>query len=302
MTNDIKDPYVVLGVAKTASDADIKKAYRRLAKELHPDLTGNDPAKSERFKSVSAAYDLLHDTEKRRRFDAGEIDAAGQERPQQRYYRQYAEADPSGRYDHAGGFDDLGDIFRSAFRGQGNAYGNMRMRGQDRHFQLTIGFLEAVEGGKHPVTLPEIGRVEISIPAGIEDGQTLRLAGKGEPGMNGGPAGDALITISIAEDPVFAREGNDIVMELPVSIDEAVLGASVEVPVPGGRVRLKVPANSSTGRVMRLRGKGVKGGDLRITLKIMLPETEDPALAEAIRAWRAKASYDPRAEWKGNRK
>lgn len=303
MADDTKTPYEVLGVAKTASEADIKKAYRKLAKELHPDLTGNDPAKADRFKAVSAAYDLLHDTEKRRRYDAGEIDASGQERPQQQYYRQYAETDPSGRYDHEGGFDDLGDLFRNAFggRARGAGFGTMKMRGQDRHFQMEISFLQAVEGGKHPVTLPEIGRVEISIPAGIADGQTLRLSGKGEPGVNGGPAGDALITITVAEDPVFRREGDDILMDLPISIDEAVLGGPVEVPIPGGRVRLKVPPNASSGKVMRLRGKGVKGGDLLVTLKITLPDTEDPSLTEAIRAWRAQHAYDPRAEWRGNR-
>ncbi len=311
MADDTKTPYEVLGLAKTATDAEIKKAYRKLAKELHPDLTGNDPAKAERFKAVSAAYDLLHDTEKRRRYDAGEIDASGQERPQQQYYRQYAENDPSGRYEFEGGFDDLGDLFKNAFGGRargagfgaggGGGFANMKMRGQDRHFHMEIPFLQAIEGGKHPVTLPEIGRVDISIPAGIADGQTLRLSGKGEPGVNGGPAGDALITITVAADPVFSREGDDIHMELPISIDEAVLGGPVEVPIPGGRVRLKVPANASSGKVMRLRGKGVKGGDLLVTLKVVLPETEDPSLTEAVKAWRAKHAYDPRADWKGNR-
>ncbi|RWR14484.1 DnaJ C-terminal domain-containing protein [Paenirhodobacter populi] len=318
MADDNKTPYEVLGVAKTASDAEIKKAYRKLAKELHPDLTGGDAAKADRFKAVSAAYDLLRDAEKRRRYDAGEIDASGQERPQEQYYRQYAENDPSGRYEYEGGFDDLGDLFKNAFRGGGRSRGgfsagfgedfsHMKMRGQDLHFHMEISFREAVEGGKKAVTLPEAGRLEITIPAGIEDGQTLRLAGKGGPGANGGAPGDALITISVAEDPVFTRDGDDIHMDLPVSIDEAVLGGPVEVPLPGGRVRLKVPANSSSGRVMRLRGKGVvrangRAGDLLVTLKVVLPQTEDPALAEAIRKWRAEHSYDARANWEGNRK
>lgn len=312
----VRDPYEVLGVAKTATEAEIKKAYRKLAKELHPDLTGGDPKKADRFKEVSAAYDLLRDAEKKRRYDAGEIDASGQEKPQRQYYRSYAEHDPSQRYEFEGGFDDLGDIFSRAFRAQGGAgrgfggagrgFEQMKMRGQDLHFHLEVGFLDTVTGAKKTVTLPEVGRVELTIPAGIEDGQSLRLAGRGGPGANGGPAGDALVRISVAPDPVFSRDGDDVVMELPISIDEAVLGGPVEVPVPGGRVKLKVPANSSSGRVMRLRGKGVQRahgtpGDLRITLKIVLPEDEDAALAEAVKAWRAKHHYDPRAGWKGER-
>lgn len=316
MADDNKTPYEVLGVAKTAPDAEIKKAYRKLAKELHPDLTGGDAAKADRFKAVSAAYDLLRDTEKRRRYDAGEIDASGQERPQEQYYRQHAENDPSGRYEYEGGFDDLGDLFKNAFRSGGarggfaggfSDFSQMKTRGQDLHFHMEISFREAVEGGKKAVTLPEAGRLEIAIPAGIEDGQTLRLAGKGGPGANGGAPGDALITISVAEDPVFTRDGDDIHLELPISIDEAVLGGPIEVPLPGGRVRLKVPANSSSGRVMRLRGKGVvrangRAGDLLVTLKVVLPQAEDAALTEAIRAWRAAHSYDARANWEGNRK
>ncbi|WP_116130734.1 DnaJ C-terminal domain-containing protein [Tropicimonas sp. IMCC34043] len=314
----LKDPYEALGVAKTASDAEIKKAYRQLAKKLHPDLNAGDAGKLEQFKAVSAAYDLLRDAEKRRRFDAGEIDSSGQERPQRQYYRQYAESDPSNRYEFDGGMDDLGDIFSRAFRshgqgGQGGFSGGpsggqsqFRMRGADRHFHMEVDFLDAVQGVSRTVTLPEVGRIEVSIPAGIEDGQTLRLAGKGEPGIGGGPAGDAMVRIAVRPDAVFTREGNDLLLELPVSIDEAVLGGSVEVPVPGGRVKLKVPPNSSSGRVMRLRGKGVapaRGtpGDLLVTLKIVLSESDDTALADAVRAWRAKNHYDPRAGWRGNR-
>lgn len=309
---DPKDLYAVLGVAKTATEAEIKKAYRRLAKELHPDLTGGDAAKSEQFKAVSAAYDLLRDAEKRRRYDAGEIDAEGQERAPQGFYRPHAEADASGRYAYEGSFDDLGDFFSQAFRNSGRSrggspFGNMKMRGSDLQFHMEIALRDAISGGTRSVTIPGVGSVEIRIPAGIEDGQTLRLAGKGQPGANGGPAGDALITISVADDPVFTRIGDDLEMELPVSLDEAVLGGAVEVDLPGGGVRLKVPANSSSGRVMRLRGKGMprrdgSSGDLLVRLKIVLPETSDPALAEAVRNWRASHAYDPRAGWKGNRK
>lgn len=311
---DPKDLYQVLGVSKTATDADIKKAYRKLARELHPDLTGGDAKKSERFKAVNEAYDLLRDPEKRRRYDAGEIDAEGQERAPHPSYRSYAEADPSGRYEFEGGFDDLGDLFSRAFRqrqgagagAQGSPFGNMKMRGQDVQFHLEVGFTDAVLGAVKQVTLPGAGRIELRIPAGIADGQTLRLAGKGGAGVNGGPAGDAFVTVSVAGDPVFTREGDDVLLDLPVSVDEAVLGGPVEVPVPGGRVRLKVPANASSGKVMRLRGKGVQRagapGDLLVTLRIVLPEHEDPSLAEAVRAWRAQHSYDPRAGWKGNRK
>ncbi|TPW28483.1 J domain-containing protein [Martelella alba] len=310
--NETRNPYDVLGVARDASEADIKKAYRKLAKTLHPDLNPGDKKKAEEFSKVTAAYDLLSDPDKRRRYDAGEIDENQQERPQRQYYRSHAEADPSGRYGYDGNFDDLGDFFSQAFGGRRGGFGagggaRMKMRGQDRQFQMTVGFIEALLGAKKTVDLPEGGRIELSIPAGIEDGKTLRLSGKGEPGLNGGPSGDAYVRISVAPDPVFERVGDDVAMELPISLDEAVLGASVSAPTPTGRVNLKVPANSSSGRVMRLKGKGVpksggNAGDLLVTLKIVLPPKADEALAEAIRSWRADHAYDPRAGWKGEQR
>lgn len=300
-----KDLYEILGVARTASADEIKKAYRKLARELHPDLTGGDAQKADWFKAVNDAYDLLKDAEKRRRYDAGEIGPDGQEQAPRQSYRSYAETDPSSRYEYEGSFDDLGDLFSRAFRQGKRGFGNAKMSGNDVHFQMEISFLDAVLGSVLPVTLPGAGKIELRIPAGITDGQTLRLAGKGEAGVNGGPAGDAFVTLSVADDPVFTREDDDISLELPISVDEAVLGGSIEVPIPGGRVKLKVPANASSGKVMRLRGKGVqrasKPGDLLVKLRIVLPEKEDTSLADAIRSWRAAHSYDPRAGWKGNR-
>ncbi|WP_354432604.1 J domain-containing protein [Martelella mangrovi] len=312
MVQQQQDPYQLLGVAKTASQDEIKKAYRQLAKKLHPDLNPGDAAKAEQFSQVTAAYDLLSDPEKRRRFDAGEIDINQQERPERQYYRAHAEADPSARYEFEGGFDDLGEFFARAFGGRagdgaGQRRSSMRMRGQDRHFHLQVSLIEALSGAKKTVGLPEGGRIALTIPAGIEDGKTLRLAGKGEPGVNGGPAGDAYVRVEVLPDAVFTRDGDDIALELPVGVDEAVIGATVSVPTIGGRVNLKVPANSSSGRVMRLKGKGAPkpgggAGDMLVTLKIVLPPEPDPALEEALRAWRSEHGYDPRAGWKGGRR
>nr|WP_272213456.1 DnaJ C-terminal domain-containing protein [Marinicella sp. W31]MDC2879412.1 DnaJ C-terminal domain-containing protein [Marinicella sp. W31] len=289
----------------------IKKAYRQLAKKLHPDLNPGDAAKAEQFGRVTASYDLLSDPEKRRRFDAGEIDANQQERPERQYYRTHAEADPSARYEFEGGYDDLGEFFSRAFGGRASAgsrqeRGSMRMRGEDRHFHLQVSLIEALSGAKKTVGLPEGGRIALTIPAGIEDGKTLRLSGKGAPGVNGGPPGDAYVRVEVLPDAVFVRDGDDILLDLPLGIDEAVLGASVPVPTIDGRVNLKVPASSSSGKVMRLKGKGAPksgggAGDMLVTLKIVLPPKPDPALEEALRAWQGEHGFDPRAGWKGGR-
>lgn len=308
-----KDPYEVLGVKKTATDAEIKKAYRGLAKKLHPDLNPNDETLEARFKTVTAAYDILRDAEKRRRYDAGEIDATGAETPPRDFYRRHAEAGAGGRYHPEGSFDDLGDVFGDMFGRHGpwgahaqagrGGQGSFAFPGEDLRYHLRVDFLDAIKGSKTRVTTPDGATLDISIPAGVADGQTLRLAGRGRPGLNGGPPGDALIEIAVGKHPIFTREGDDIMMELPISVDEALLGASIETPTPGGRVKLKVPPGSGSGAVLRLKGKGVrrggKAGDQLVTLKIVAPEGIDDDLKAAVEAWRERSPQSPRKGWSG---
>lgn len=297
------DPYAALGVAKTATDAEIRKAYKKIAKESHPDLNPGDPKAAARFKAAAAAYDLLKDPEKRRRFDAGEIDASGQERPERRFYREYAEG-PEATYHTSRGFEDFGDfsdVFADLFGqrgGRGARAEGIRMRGPDRHYTLEVGFLEAARGATRRITLPDGNVLDVKIPQGLADGQTIRLRGKGGEGIGGGPAGDALVTATVSEHPFFRREGEDILVEVPIGFDEAVLGAKVEVPTIDGRVAVTVPKGASSGQVLRLRGRGVKRGDKRgdqlVSLKVVAPKTIDPELEAFFRSWRESHAYDPR--------
>ena len=304
------DPYKVLGLDKTATQDEIKKAYRKLAKELHPDLHPGDAQKMAEFQAVSAANDLLGDPEKRRRFDAGEIDASGQERPERQYYHQYAGQDAGRRYDPGpdmGGFGDEADIFSDLFgrRRPGGGGGAFRQdfhaRGQDVHYHLDVDFMDAARGAKRSITMPDGNAIELSIPAGLKDGQTLRLRGKGGPGFGQGPAGDALVTIGVRPHPVFTRDGNDIEIDLPVTFDEAVLGAKVEVPTLSGAVSMTVPKGASSGHRLRLKGKGIapaKGpaGDQYVRLRIVLPAQIDEDMQALATRWRDHATFDPRAE------
>lgn len=303
------DPYAALGVTKTASAAEIKKAYRKIAKESHPDLNPGDPKAEARFKAAQAAYDLLKDPEQRARFDRGEIDATGAERQQhheRRFYRDFAE-EPGHRYRTTRGFedfDDISDLFGGAF-GRGAAGGTrtqgarVRMRGRDARYSLEVDFLDAAKGATRRITLPGGGTLDVRIPEGTADGQTIRLRAKGEPGLGDGPPGDALVTIAVRPHPLFRREGDDIVIELPVAIDEALLGARVETPTIDGPVSLTVPKGASSGQVLRLRGRGVKRrgggrGDQRVVLRIVAPPKVDHELAEFLKGWRERHAYDPR--------
>jgi DnaJ-class molecular chaperone len=297
------DPYQALGVPRTATQDDIRKAYKKNAKKSHPDLNPGDPEAAARFKAAASAYDLLKDPEQRARFDRGEIDATGQERPERRFYREYAEG-PEATYHTTRGFEDFGDfsdVFADLFGQRASAaHGaeGIRMRGADRHYTLEVGFLEAARGGTRRITLPSGDTLDVRIPEGLADGQTLRLRGKGDQGIGGGPAGDALVTVTVAPHPHFRREGDDILLELPIGLDEAVLGAKVEAPTIDGRVALTIPKGASTGRTLRLRGKGVKRGDRRgdqlVTLKIVAPPAVDAELEEFFRRWRESHAYDPR--------
>lgn len=297
------DPYEILGVPKDASRKDIRKAYRKLAKDLHPDLHPGDAAAEERFKKVSAAYHLLDDPEQRARYDRGEIDATGAERPQQHFYRQYAEAD-GGRYSAASGFEEFqgfSDLFSELFSGRTETHGTVRVKGHDTHYQLEVGFMDAVKGAKRRITLPGGESLDLTSPAGTKDGATLRLRGKGGPGHSGGPAGDALVRINVKPHPVFERDGNDIRVELPITLDEAVLGGKVEVPTISGRVSMTVPKGANSGDVLRLKGKGVKSGqglagDQYVILKIVTPERIDEDLSTFMETWRKTRRYDPRSK------
>jgi DnaJ-class molecular chaperone len=293
------DPYKTLGVKKTASQAEIQKAYRRLAKKLHPDLNPGNKSAEEQFKEISAAYDLLADSEKRARFDRGDIDASGTERPERRYYRDFAGAGghpfaaDSQFADFGGAEDILSEIFGRAGRSA------VRTRGPDAHYRLELDFLDAVNGAKRQITLPDGSVLDVTIPPGTRDGQVLRLRSKGGPGRGGGPAGDALVEVGVRPHPLFERRGNDIYVELPISLREAVLGGKINVPTPTGSVTMTLPPWSNTGRVMRIKGKGVprpdgSHGDEYVTLKVMLPEKPDPELHEFVARWRPAASDGPR--------
>jgi DnaJ-class molecular chaperone len=297
-------PYEVLGVKPDASADDIRKAYRKLAKQFHPDLNPGKPEAEARFKAVSAAYDLVSDPEKRARYDRGEIDESGAERPPRSYYRGYAEGAEGRKYQPEGELDlgDLEDLFAafgSAGRGrQARGSEGFRARGADRLFTLTVDFAEAATGAKKRVSLAPEEWLDVTIPPGINDGQVLRLRGKGGPGFGGGAAGDALIEVHVAPHPLFRRDGDDIKIELPVSLAEAVLGARVAVPTVTGPVTMTIPKGSDAGTQLRLRGKGIQReknpGDQYVTLKVMIGPSSDPELAEFLEKWAPRHPYDPR--------
>lgn len=301
------DPYAVLGVKRDASQDDIRKAYRALARKHHPDLNPGDKAAEERFKAISAANDLLGDAEKRARFDRGEIDATGAERPPQGFYRDYAGANPS--YGGNAGFADMVDedellahIFgRGARRGQGPG---IRMKGGDITARLEIDFLDAVNGATKRVTLPDGTVVDVTVPPGTHEGQVLRLRGKGTPGLGGGPPGDLLVEVMVGAHRHFTRRDDDILLDLPISLSEAVLGGRVEVPTPAGPVAMRIPKGSNTGTVLRLKGRGVKRrdgtrGDAFATLRVMLPDAPDAALEAFVEGWEAGRGQNPRAGMEG---
>ena len=297
----MKDPYETLGLKRTADDAAIRSAYRKLAKKHHPDLNPGKPEAAETFKEINAANDLLSDPDKRGKFDRGEIDAAGNEMRQERqYYRDFK--DGPGRERYAGNVDpeDLESIFAQAFagrRGRQGAAGGQRFsaRGSDAHSTLTVSFLDAANGTTRRITLPEGRTLDVRIPAGVEDGHMLRLKGQGMAGIGDGAPGDAIVEIAVAPHPLFHREGDDVIVELPVTVQEAVVGASLEVPTIKGKVRLTVPPGSGTGTRLRLRGRGIREGHQFVQLHVVLPPGEEPELAAFLKTWKPRNPLDPRA-------
>ena len=296
------DPYKTLGVEKTATEDDIRKAYKKLAKKYHPDLNPGDKDAENRFKDISAAYSMLSDAEKRRAYDAGEIDEQGQPKPERHFYREYAGQDGGFRYARPEDLGDLGDIFGDLFRqrgqgGEGGARAQFRMRGADVSYTLPIEFLEAVNGGKKRVDMPDGKTLDITIPAGVRDEQIIRLKGQGMPGIGGGPAGDALIAVRVKPHPIFRREGDDIKSVLPITLGEALNGGPVQVETITGPVNMKIPKHSTSGRILRLRGKGVQGtpkGDHLVELQVTTPPHPDAALETFIADWEREHPYNPR--------
>jgi DnaJ-class molecular chaperone len=292
-------PYDVLGVKPSASPDEIQKAYRRLAKKFHPDLNPGNRGAEDQFKRVSAAYDLLGDPQKRARFDRGEIDASGAERPTQHFYSDFAHAGADHPYASSAGFEDFmgsDDILSELLRKRSRT--TFRMAGAATYYRLPISFLEAVNGTSKRVTLPDGTALDVAVPAGSKDGQVLRLRGRGERGSGGGRSGDALIELEVRPHRFFRQDGDDIRLDLPISLAEAVLGGKVEVPTPTGPVRMSIPRATRSGKVMRLRGKGAprpdgSRGDMYVQLQVVLPEN-DPELEAFVRSWRAGRAHNPR--------
>lgn len=328
----MRDPYDILGVSKSASEAEVKSAYRKLAKKLHPDANKRDPKAASRFAELNAAYEIVGDEDKRKAFDRGEIDGEGKPRFQgfsgQPGGGPWGNASNSSHFESfsfgpdgfqrrpggpgqgaggpgAGGFEDL---LRGMFGGGGGVRGGRGPRfetedfgapagGQDLQATLIISLPEAAKGAKARVSLPTGKEIEVKIPAGLTDGQQIRLKGQGWPSAHG-RAGDAIITVNVAPHPVFKPDGADLRLELPITLYEAVLGGKVRVPTLDGAVELAIPAGTNSGRTFRLKGKGLKSksaiGDLLATVRITLPEHADDAFKELMKNWRDKKPYDPR--------
>lgn len=304
------DPYKILGVSKDASQDEIRKAYRKLAKDTHPDLNPGNADAERRFKEASAANEILSDPEKRKRFDAGEIDETGAERPERRYYREYAEADPNMRYGGGRSYQGAGqgpgdafdaeDLFADLFRSRGGGGERFRTPDRDVRYTLPIDFLDAANGARKTVSMPDGKTLDIEVPAGIRDGQVLRLKGQGRPGHGGEPPGDAYVEIQILPHDTFRRDGFNIHSTLPISLGEALNGGSVRAETVDGAVDVKVPKRAKSGTTLRLRGKGVRRGksgdrgDHLIELAVVPPENPDDELAAFMADWEAKHPQTPR--------
>ncbi len=300
----MRDPYEVLGLKKGAEPDDIKRAYRKLAKELHPDVNPGDSIVEQRFKEISAAYSFLNDAEKKAAYDRGEINPDGSPR--------FAGAGAGG---NAGGFGfgfggfDTDDVFSDLFgrKGAGANAGagagrnrTFRMRGKDVSYSVRVSFVEACLGAKRRIKLYDGKSLEVAIPPGTLDGQKLRLKGQGTPGMGGGEAGDAFVEIQVDAHGIFERDGQDIFLDAPITLAEAVLGAKITVPTIHGDVSVTVPAGSNTGNSLRLKGKGVPGpggkpaGDQYVKLKVVLPDKPDAELTRFVEGWAETHDYDVR--------
>lgn len=316
----MRDPYVVLGVSKSADMAEIKKAFRKLAKKYHPDQS-EEPKAKEKFAEINSAYEILGDEKKRAAFDRGEIDAEGKPRfhgfegfgaggPGQGR-RAYAGAGPGSEHfefnfgGRGGGFDAsdvFADLFGGGRRGGARGPGAAAPRGEDVAATVTISLAEAAKGTTARVALPTGRTLEVSVPAGIDDGKQIRLKRQGQPSPLGGEPGDAMVTVRIAKHPFFKVEGRDLRLDLPVTLYEAVLGAKVNVPTLDAAVELAVPAGSNGGRTLRLRGKGLPNpqggpaGDLLVTLRIVLPDEADSELTSLLRKWESQKPYNPRSD------
>jgi len=302
----MKDPYEILGVTRSATDKEIKDAFKKLARKFHPDLHPSDKEAEARFKEISAANDLLKDKEKRRRFDAGEIDASGAQRPQERFYRDFADGPAYASHAEQDGFasnEGLEEFLARAFgAGAQRSEGNFRARGQDVSYVLPVRFLEVANGATRTLVLPEGKTLQVTIPEGAEDRQMLRLTDQGMPGFGGGPAGDAYVELHVEPHPFFHRKDDNVHVDVPVTLKEAALGARIEVPTINGPVTMTIPKGSNTGKTMRLRDRGIRNrktgqrGHQLITLKVVLPATDEPELTEFLETWQPKAAQNPRKE------
>jgi len=309
----LDDPYKVLGVSRDATADQIKTAYRKLARSLHPDLHPNDKQAEDKFKKVGSAYDLLGDAKKKARFDAGEIDANGSEQRGRGRARSGAAGGGGGGFGGFGGFgfggesaqDIFDELLRRKDKGRQKGWspfddqpGMAAAAGGDAHFSLKITFAEAALGATKRITLTSGKNLDVKVPPAAKDASTLRLKGQGHAGRGGGAAGDALIEIKVDAHPFFQRQENDVVIHVPVTLGEAIGGAKITVPTVDGKVGVTIPPGANSGTTLRLKGKGAgpagARGDQLVTLKVMLPDRADDELTDFLKKWESKHPYDVR--------